>query len=69
MTLDSYIKANSLTFAGFGDRVGVSHATVSRWVSGSRAPSLAMAQLISRATGGAVGLDDWPRAPAQQGAA
>jgi len=59
MQLLDHIKAEGLTLAAFADRVGVSQATISRYISGDRTPSVKMIGRIAAETGGAVGFVDW----------
>jgi transcriptional regulator with XRE-family HTH domain len=54
MKLRHYLSHNGLTLAAFGGMVGVSHATVSRWLRGEIAPSYARLRKIEEVTGGAV---------------
>ena len=54
MTLAAFLARQNLTQAAFGRLLGVSDASVSRWVSGVDTPTLAHAVAIERATGGKV---------------
>jgi len=69
MNLKTYISQNNLTLAEFGARVGVSHASVSRWVNGERTPSLGTALAIEKATKGKVKPSDWFEPAEAKGAA
>jgi len=60
MKLRDYLDAERLTLAEFGGRIGCSHVTVHRYCTGARTPSLSRAVAIRDATGGKVGLEDWP---------
>lgn len=59
MTLREYLSKSGETMAAFGTRVGCSHATVSRLVSGKMTPSAKLVLRIERATEGAVRFADF----------
>jgi antitoxin CcdA len=60
MRIAEYLDATGTTLQAFGARVGVSHATVSRWASGVAVPrDRATFQKIAAATGGAVTAADF----------
>lgn len=62
MTLKEYLtatKPKKISHAAFGERVGVTQATINRYVSGDRFPSPDMIRKIQDATGGAVTVNDW----------
>lgn len=54
MDLSTYLKQECLSAAEFGRRVNSGRATVTRWLDGSRKPSLAAVREIEKATGGKV---------------
>jgi DNA-binding transcriptional regulator YdaS (Cro superfamily) len=65
MRLDEYLHEHGVSMDAFGSRVGVSHATVSRWCNGDLQPDGMMALKIVRATDGKVNPEDLaPRAAA-----
>lgn len=60
MTLDDFLKAEpKLSHAAFGQKIGVSQATVTRYANGKRKPSLAMALKIEEVTRRKVKVSDW----------
>lgn len=61
MTLKQYIDAQTpkLSHAAFGAKIGVTQATINRYVRGDRFPSPEMIRKIHDATGGKVGVADW----------
>lgn len=59
MTLTQYLTANGLTQSDAARALGVTHSTVSRWVSGLRLPSRDQYQAIYRWTGGEVSANDF----------
>ncbi len=61
MTLKEFIKAQDpkLSHAAFGERVGVTQATINRYVRGDRFPSPDMIRKIETATDGKVTVADW----------
>lgn len=61
MTLEKYLSASTpkISHAAFGELVGVTQATINRYVSGTRFPSPEMVRKIHDATNGAVGVSDW----------
>lgn len=50
----AWLKANKISQRVFAHRLGVTEATVSRIIRGTRRPSISLALAISRATGIAV---------------
>lgn len=58
MKLDAWINDVGTTAAAFSQRVGVSHSTVSRWLSGKVLPSPRTMRLITAATDGLVTPND-----------
>lgn len=58
LTLRQWLDATGFSLAWIADRAGVSLSTAYRWRSG-RAPSLAHAQEIERATNGCVPASVW----------
>lgn len=59
MTLNDFIKANGMTHESFGKVVGVTQATINRYVRGERFPSPDMIRKIETATEGQVAVADW----------
>lgn len=59
MKLATYLKAEKITFAAFGAKIGVHVSQISRWASGERVPSLDQAAAIKEASGGAVAFEDF----------
>lgn len=61
MTLEQYLSAPTpkISHAAFGERVGVTQATINRYVSGARFPAPDMIRKIEEATSGAVTVNDW----------
>lgn len=59
MKLGDYLKARGETLASFGQRVGCTHATVSRLANGKLLPSARLVARIEKATGGQVGFADF----------
>lgn len=54
MTLGEYLRSRRLSYDAFGQRFGVSHTTVGRWVNGTSEPDPALIPRIVAATGGVV---------------
>lgn len=61
MTLKEYIDAQTpkLSHAAFGAKIGVTQATINRYVRGDRFPSPEMIRKIHDATDGNVKVSDW----------
>lgn len=60
MKLQDFIKSNDgMTHASFGALVGVTQATINRYVRGERFPSPDMIRKIEAATSGKVSVIDW----------
>ncbi len=61
MTLEQYLKSQEpkLSHASFGELVGVTQATINRYVRGERFPAPDMILKIDTATNGAVKVTDW----------
>jgi len=61
MTLDDWIESKGLTHSEFARMCGCSREAVTRWVTGSRAPSPKWQKVIERVTKGqvAIGIYDW----------
>ncbi len=59
MQLGTFIKQRELTHEAFGRIVGVTQATINRYVRGERFPSPEMIRKINVATEGAVTVSDW----------
>ncbi|NLS19869.1 helix-turn-helix transcriptional regulator [Rhizobium sp. P40RR-XXII] len=61
MTLEQFLKSQEpkVSHAAFGESVGVTQATINRYVRGERFPSPDMIQKIHVATGGKVSVNDW----------
>ena len=64
MTLAQYLDQHGMSQAAFAEAAGLSAASVSRYLAGTQAPTLAQMWRIFDATGGAVQPNDWP-VPAQ----
>jgi hypothetical protein len=60
MTLDQWLTEHNLSNEWLVAQLDTSRTNVSKWRRGVALPSLYFAQAISRATGGEVGLFDWP---------
>lgn len=61
MKLADYLKQNDMRMGEFANRIGTSHATVSRYISGARQPTWKILERISAATDGAVQPQDFLR--------
>lgn len=61
MTLEDYLTAppKKISHAAFGELVGVTQATINRYVSGARFPSPEMILKIQDATNNQVTVADW----------
>ena len=59
LKLKQYLEKHKITHAAFAERVGVSQATVNRYVSGDRSPSKRTILRIKEATKGFVKERDW----------
>lgn len=59
LKLKQYLEKHKITHAAFAEIVGVSQATVNRYVSGERSPSKKMILRIKEATKGFVKVTDW----------
>lgn len=59
MQLGAYLSAERLTHQAFGNRVGVTHSTVHKWVTGKLLPAWDKIVAIEAATGGAVAAEDF----------
>lgn len=66
MNLQTYLKTAGLTQTEFAVRVGTTHATISRLITGASLPSLKMATRIERVSGGMVKANSW--VPSEQAA-
>lgn len=65
MKLSDYIRERGLTLTAFGQQIGVTHATVHRYIHRNRVPEPEVMQKIIHATGGAVSANDFfDQAPA-----
>lgn len=58
MTLDEYLRSKRLTHEQFAALVGCTRAAVTRWLSGSRAPSPRWVAIILKKTRNAVSVQD-----------
>ena len=58
MRIEEYLQKKALTPFQFAARLGVNRSTVSRWLTGARAPSTEMAIEIERLTDGLVTVED-----------
>lgn len=61
--LADWLKKKEIALTEFAPRVGVTHAQLSRVLSGKRRPSLQLMQRIKDETGGYINLDDFSRQP------
>ncbi len=59
MKLETYLKTKSITRTDFAGLIGTTQASVSRYVSGERRPSIEMIDKIEKATRGKVKMRDW----------
>jgi len=59
MTLSEYLAAESIPQEKFAERIRVRQATVSRLARNAMRPSLELAAIIERETGGAVPAISW----------
>ena len=59
MKLETYLKSKSITRTDFAGLIGTTQASVSRYVSGERRPSIEMIDKIEKATKGKVKMRDW----------
>jgi ATP phosphoribosyltransferase regulatory subunit HisZ len=59
MTVDEYLKRHSLTYAAFGERIGVSMQSVHRYAKYNRLPKRSVMVRIIAATGGEVAPADF----------
>lgn len=60
MTLDDYLRDKGLTQSDFARTVRVPESQVSLWRRRVRRPSTENRLRLSEATGGAIGITDWP---------
>ena len=58
MTLAEFLTERGLSQAAFGAEIGVSGASISRWIGGQRAPSASQVRKIKKLTNGRVTADD-----------
>lgn len=67
--LAAWIKANDLTQQAFADKVGLSQSFVSRLCANDSGvqPSVQIAQMLQRETGGAIEWTEWYPAPRSRG--
>lgn len=63
MTLSQYLAWKKLTQSQFGDLAGLNQSTVSKLCFGGSRPSWEVAAKIEQATGGAVPVAVWAKAP------
>lgn len=61
MTLREYIFVNRMTIAAFADKVDYTHAYVSNVINEHQFSGPKFRRKVHEATGGQVGLHDWPR--------
>lgn len=59
MKIGTFIKSREMSHEAFGKIVGVTQATINRYVRGERFPSPEMIRKIHEATEGAVSVADW----------
>ena len=65
MKLNEYLAQANLKPSHFALRLGVSASTVMRWLNGSRTPSLALMDHITKATEGKVASTDFLEDPSR----
>lgn len=58
MRIEEYLQKMGMTPFQFAEKLGVNRSTVSRWLTGARAPSTEIALEIQRVTGGLVSVED-----------
>lgn len=66
MKLGTFIKSREMSHEAFGKLVGVTQATINRYVRGERFPSPEMIRKIHDATDGSVAVADWYEAEAAE---
>ena len=59
MTLAQYLAENAITQVAFAKSAGIATSTVSRYLTGEIAPTLAQMARIAEVTQGAVQPNDW----------
>lgn len=59
LKLKQYLEKHKITHSSFAERVGVSQATINRYVRGERSPSKKTIVKIRDATKGFVKVTDW----------
>lgn len=59
MKIAQYLQANNITQTAFAEKIGVTQASMNRYVRGERTPSAGKMNAIHMATKGAVTLSDW----------
>lgn len=59
MKLSDYIRERGLTLTAFGQQIGVTHATVHRYISQGRIPEPDVMREIIKVTGGVVTANDF----------
>ena len=64
MKLADYLSSTGVTHADFAQRIGVHQTAVTRYVAGRRIPKPQIAMKITKATGGAVTIEDLFDVPA-----
>lgn len=62
MKLSDYLTERGISVSDFATTIGVSHASVSRYVGGTRRPEWGILGKISTATNGAVNANDFVEA-------
>jgi len=61
MKLATYLKRKSLTYREIARKLGLSHTTVHKYLSGDRTPSLKTALKIEQVTKGDVAVSSWKK--------
>ena len=59
LKLKVWLEEQEISMTEFGQQLGVSKATVSRWCNGDRIPPVLMTQKILQETNGAVSAEDF----------
>lgn len=59
VTLEKWLKTKKLSGADLAEMLEVSQSAVSRWINGSRVPTIKYFQAIEKVTKGAVRPQDW----------
>ena len=63
MQLFQWLPANGVSQRAFADKIGVSQASLSRYIKGLTMPNVVISEHIFRLTGGEVTQEDWVELP------